>query len=190
LGVGKVRIRVSNTTKLLGAWGGLASLLLFPGFLIPGALLLALAGTICLIVAYYRSAGELQRPAIGSSMTVSLVLLVIGVVAFKMLIGATVFSLIKGATVSSLAWGVSTIFGGLISWILFIVASWFWYKAAAELAAGSGINLFKTAGLIYFVGAITIVVFGLGLLLMLVGSIMQIVAFFSIPEQPAVTATN
>jgi len=179
---------MSNTTKLLGAWGGLASLVLgVLGFLIPGGHLVALAGTICLIVAYYRAAGEMQRPAISSSMTIALVLMVVGSIVGAMVFGAALIGLFHGGSLSTLGagLGVGAMGGWLLSYVLSIAASWFWYKAASEVAAGSGISLFKTAGLIYFIGVITLVLFGLGGLLMLVGAIMQIVAFFSVPDQRA-----
>jgi uncharacterized membrane protein len=44
-------------------------------------------------------------------------------------------------------------------------------------------NLFKIAGLLIFIGAITTILFGLGLLLMFVGYIVLAVAFFTAPNE-------
>jgi uncharacterized membrane protein len=44
-------------------------------------------------------------------------------------------------------------------------------------------NLFKIVGLLMFIGAITTILFGLGLLLIIVGYIVLAVAFFTAPNE-------
>jgi uncharacterized membrane protein len=50
-------------------------------------------------------------------------------------------------------------------------------------------NLFKTGGLLLFIGAITTILFGLGLLLIIVGYTVLAVAFFTAPNEVEVQGT-
>ncbi|MGM0613778.1 MAG: DUF996 domain-containing protein, partial [Bacteroidota bacterium] len=74
-----------------------------------------------------------------------------------------------------------TIFGALIIIAGMIVGLYFVYKALVSLFEQTGIKLFKTAGLLYFIGAIGIIVFFLGFLVILAAWIIHIIAYFSIP---------
>ncbi|MGH8363196.1 MAG: DUF996 domain-containing protein, partial [Gammaproteobacteria bacterium] len=67
--------------------------------------------------------------------------------------------------------------------VLCMVGAWFWYQASIPLAEGAGVSLYKTGGLLIFIGAITLVVFGLGFIVILIGEIMQTVAFFTTSEK-------
>lgn len=87
------------------------------------------------------------------------------------------------------ALGVGAIVGGIIGWILSIVAMWFWYKASRALTEETNVGLFKVGGLLLFIGAILLIVL-IGGIIMLVGEILQAVAFFSVSEKrpnPAVS---
>jgi uncharacterized membrane protein len=83
------------------------------------------------------------------------------------------------------------------SWILIayvaahavLVVSFYLYKQAFEiLASAIAQNLFKIAGLLMFIGAIAIILFGLGLLLIIVSNIVLAVAFFKAPSELEVQA--
>ena len=66
----------------------------------------------------------------------------------------------------------------------------YFYKEAYEiLAQAIAHNLFKIGGLLLFIGAITIILFGLGLLLMIVGNIVLAVAFFTASNEVEVQGT-
>ncbi|WP_372838593.1 DUF996 domain-containing protein [Pyrococcus kukulkanii] len=64
-----------------------------------------------------------------------------------------------------------------------IIGSYFRKKSYELIAQYTGVDMFKTSGLLYFIGAILIIVFGIGALIMLVAAILEIVAFFSLPEE-------
>ncbi len=72
--------------------------------------------------------------------------------------------------------------GGVIILAGLIVGFYFLYKALSSLATETGINLFKTAGLLYFIGAIAMVIF-IGALVILAAWILHIIAYFSIPTE-------
>lgn len=74
----------------------------------------------------------------------------------------------------------------LVVFIFFVLMALYFRKAFASLAERSGEHLFHTAGTLLFVGAILVIVFGIGLVLMFITWIMATIAFFSIklPSQP------
>lgn len=61
------------------------------------------------------------------------------------------------------------------------------FKALTALAESSGVNLFKTAGLLYIIGAVTTVI-AVGFFLILAAWIVYIIAYFTI--NPEMTATG
>ena len=72
-----------------------------------------------------------------------------------------------------------------------MISGVFLRKSFNAIASGLSVKMFRTAALLYFLGAILTVVI-VGFLLIFVASILQVVAFFSIPEnspQPAGTTT-
>lgn len=69
-----------------------------------------------------------------------------------------------------------------------IIGVYFLFKSLTTLAAQSNINLFKTAGLLYFIGIITSIIF-IGALVIFVGWILHIVAYFTIqPDKETAAA--
>lgn len=78
-----------------------------------------------------------------------------------------------------------TIVGLLLILIGTIVGNYYFFQALKALAASSGVNTFKTAGLLYFIGAIGLILFGLGILVSIVAWVIHVVAYFSIQaEEP------
>jgi uncharacterized membrane protein len=71
--------------------------------------------------------------------------------------------------------------GFAILWILLIFSSIFVRKSYNTVATKLNIGLFRTAALIYLIGAILTIIF-VGLIIVLVAQILLIIAFFSIPD--------
>lgn len=171
---------MEKATKLLGGWGYIALIVgSFLGRLSFIFHLVALAGIICLLIAFFRAGKELSQPKIQTNIIIAIVLYIVASLLLIFMVGSAIFSAVHG--LSALTSGV--IIGGLIAWILWIVGAWFWYQASIPLADGTGTSLYKTGGLLIFIGAITIIVFGLGFIVMLIGEIMQTVAFFTTTEK-------
>jgi uncharacterized membrane protein len=109
-------------------------------------------------------------------------------------IAAAIPIVILGGVFSSFALGAAGIGLGLVSLVLIIVivfvfyliAAMYFRKAFNSLAQRSGEHMFETAGTLLFIGAILTILFGLGLLLILIAWILATIAFFSIkvPSQP------
>lgn len=70
--------------------------------------------------------------------------------------------------------------------IVFTISAFFLRRSLDSIARHLNVPLFGTAGLLYFLGAVLIIAFGVGLILLFIADILLIVAFFSIQEpQPA-----
>lgn len=76
----------------------------------------------------------------------------------------------------------TVIIGLVVGWILFIVAALFLRRSFDSISARLGVGMFGTAALLYFIGAILLIVI-VGVILIFIAEILMIVAFFSIPEQ-------
>lgn len=183
---------MQQTTKQLGGIGYIvfiaAGLL---GAVIPFAGIVTLGAAICVALAFIRAADELGRPEIKSSVITAIVLNVIAVAILVVMLGGVIMAVLAaGNDLDGLgaALGGGAALGALVSWVLMIVASWFWYKASKPVAEATGEKLFQTGGLLIFIGSITVVLFGLGLIVSLIGQILQCVAFFNTNEQPAVAS--
>lgn len=67
-----------------------------------------------------------------------------------------------------------------VLWIFAIVATIFVRRSLKQVSEKSNVGLFGTAGLLLFLGAILIIVFGFGLLLMWIAALLLAIAFFTI----------
>jgi uncharacterized membrane protein len=72
--------------------------------------------------------------------------------------------------------------GGLIAWIFFIVSALYLRKSYNAITEHTGVSYFKTTGTIYLIGAISAIIL-IGFLLIIVAKIIEIIAYFMIPEK-------
>jgi uncharacterized membrane protein len=70
-----------------------------------------------------------------------------------------------------------------VLWVFAIIATYFVRRSLVSLSAKSGVGLFSTAGLLMLVGAVLIIAFGLGLLLIWIGALILAIAFFTMKPQ-------
>ncbi|WP_370520443.1 DUF996 domain-containing protein [Thermococcus sp. LS2] len=76
----------------------------------------------------------------------------------------------------------SILVGFVIFWILFSLGAYYLKKSYELIAYYTDVDLFKTTGLLYFIGALTAIIM-IGLLIIFVARILEIVAYFSLPEE-------
>jgi uncharacterized membrane protein len=69
------------------------------------------------------------------------------------------------------------------TWAALIVSVWFLKKGYELIAVRTGTKTFRTVGRLYFYGALLVIVL-IGVILAFVAVILQIKAFFSLPESP------
>jgi uncharacterized membrane protein len=71
-------------------------------------------------------------------------------------------------------------------WVFGIIATFFVRRSLVQLAAKTNVGLFSTAGTLLLIGAVLVIVLGLGLLLMWIAALLLAIAFFRIrTEQTA-----
>ncbi len=110
--------------------------------------------------------------------------IVAGVLALLVVLfsgGMMMAGIMSGSGKTGMGMGGTSFVLLLVAWVLALVASWFWYRANALLSEKTGVGLFKTGGLVMFIGALLAVIV-IGGLVSLVGEILLIVAWFSVPE--------
>ncbi len=151
--------------------GGIGSILL----LIPG---ISIVGYIVVLIASKYISDELGDKSIFDNMLYAVITGIIGVA-----VGA--FILFTGAVFSVFTLGITAILGvigGLaVIWVFLIISSIFIRRAFHTMANRLNVNSFKTAGTLYFVGALLTIIL-VGFVILLVAYIFQIIAFFSIQE--------
>ncbi|MDA4125488.1 MAG: DUF996 domain-containing protein [Thaumarchaeota archaeon] len=155
--------------KTLGGIGSILQLIPF----------LDLVGYILVLLAVHEISEELHDKSIFDNMLYAVITGIIGVAVG---LGALIF----GIFTSIFTLGVTAILGVLaflvIIWLALIISSIFIRRSFDAIATRLNEPSFRTAGLLYFVGALTTILFFIGLIIIFVALIFQIVAFFSIKE--------
>jgi uncharacterized membrane protein len=84
--------------------------------------------------------------------------------------------------------GIFTVF--IILWIFAIISAFFVRRSLGTLSTKSGVGLFSTAGLLLLIGAVVIIIFGVGLILIWISALLLAVAFFQLRSQQAPPTTS
>ena len=73
----------------------------------------------------------------------------------------------------------------LILWIFAIISAFFVRRSLKQLSTKTNVGLFSTTGLLLLIGAVLIVIFGLGATLMWVATLILAIAFFTMKPREA-----
>ncbi|RLJ70343.1 putative membrane protein [Hydrogenivirga caldilitoris] len=175
---------MSKQTKQLGGWGLVGALVAsILSAAIPFIGILALVGWILAVIAYIKASEELGEPEIKANVIKAIVAGVVALVVF-ILGGGTM----AAGMLSQMREGGGMHMGGtgllimVVAWVIGLVAAWFWYKANSYMTEKTQVGLFKTGGLLMFVGAVLAIIL-IGGLISLIGEILLIVAWFSVQEK-------
>jgi len=152
--------------------GGIGAILL----LIPG---ISIIGYILILIATKYISDDLGDKSIFDNMLYAVITGIIGVAVMAgVLFMGGIFSI---STLGASA--ILGVIGGLlVIWIFLIISSIFIRRAFNTMAAKLNVDTFKTAGTLYFFGAILTIIL-VGFILLLIAYIFQIVAFFSIHDE-------
>jgi uncharacterized membrane protein len=175
--------------------GGIGSILVLLGFVPYAGGVLAIVGFIMILFAVKYIADVVGDHKIFSNMIIAVVLAIVGIaVAFVVVLGA-LLSLVGLGSLATITYTPGTtpsagflkviasiIIGLVVIWIFFLIASIFLKRSYDSVAARINVGMFHTTGLLYLIGAATAII-GVGFLIVFIAEILQIVAFFSIPEQ-------
>jgi len=157
-----------SDARMLGGIGSILQIIPF----------ISVVGYILTLIAVKYVSDEVQDSSIFSDM---LYAVITGIVGF--IVGAGV--LFFGAITSMFTAGIGAVTGVItflaLAWIVLIVSAIFVRRAFDKMAAKLNVGTFRTAGMLYFVGALLTIVL-VGFLIIFIAFIVQVVAFFSIQD--------
>jgi uncharacterized membrane protein len=207
------RVNIS-TQKMLG---GIGSILILLGWMTGVGILFGIVGAVLWLIGMYQLSNILGKPTIFQKVLIGFILNVAGIViafapfALTMVIAFPfgllakilflfLFNLTRDETLdvtldtSKLGFGVlivitMALIAIMVAYAIFVFGFYLQKQAYGILAQATAHNLFKIAGLLLFIGGITIILFGLGALLIIVGYIVLAVAFFTAPNEVEVQGT-
>jgi uncharacterized membrane protein len=81
--------------------------------------------------------------------------------------------------------GIFTVF--IVLWVFSIIGAFFIRRGLGSLSAKSSIGMFSTAGTLLLVGAVLIILFGIGLILIWISALLLAIAFFQMKPQQTQT---
>ena len=185
-------------------FGGLGALLSLIGTFLPYAgPILSIIGLIFVFIAVKKISDYVKDHDIFTNYLYSFIFSIISIIAVFAII------LIGFGEVGGFSWLTSLqdinitdfstfwdYFGGIIGyailalfvgWILAIIAAIYLRRSYRSIAEHTKVKLFKTTGTVYFWGAITTIIV-IGFLILFIASIIEIVAYFSLPDKLPTTA--
>src|SRR5437660_5975979 len=176
--------------KTLGGVGSILACLFF----IPNAgAFLFIIGLILILFAVKNAADSLGDQSIFNNMLYSVILAIVGVVAITAIYFVALASFAglgflggvpsrTGVTTGFFAIIGTLILGLVVLWVFILTSAIFLKKTYDAMAVKMRVDMFRTTGLLFLIGAATLVV-GIGFIIVFITAILQIVNFFSIPEQ-------
>ncbi len=198
---------MSNSSLLSQAkiFGGLGSILMLLVVIPFIGVVIFLIGLVLVLVALKYISDEVDEPRIFRYALISLVILGVSVISAIMIFALMSFFVppsmgyvkkiiapVSGREVTTISAVYefrmsleSMLIPFLIPFILvilFIISSIFIKKSFDLVASKLGVNLFSVVGLLYLIGSILTVI-AVGLIIIYVAIIIQIIAFFLIPER-------
>jgi Predicted membrane protein len=197
--------------------GGIGSILILLGWMTGVGILFGIVGVVLWLISMYQLSNILGKPTIFQKVLIGFILNIAGmviafapfaltmVIAFPFGLLAKIlflflFNLTRDETLditldtSGLGFGALIVItvaliAIMVAYAIFVFGFYLQKQAYEILAQATAHNLFKTAGLLMFIGAITTILFGLGLLLIIVGYIVLPIAFFTAPNEVEVQGT-
>ncbi len=182
------RVNIS-TQKMLGGIGYILILLSW----VPGiGIFLSLVGFVLWLISMYQLSNILRKPSIFKKVLIYFILVIAGSViafAFGLMALIPLFVSPKDEAGAILGLGLGVVFAIVVAYATLVVSAYFYKEAYEILAQATAQNLFKIGGILFFIGAITIILFGLGFLLIIVSNVLLAVAFFTAPNEVDVQGT-
>jgi uncharacterized membrane protein len=179
--------------------GGVGSILVLLSFVPYAGFILGLAGFVMVLLALKQISEVVEDREIFNNVLMAVILQIVGSVISAFVVIGSLFSTLTMAPLGSPFAGFAgpgmfgagaalTILGPLIAglivmWVILIIAARFLRKGYEGIAAKTGTETFRSVGRWYYYGAWLVIVL-VGFVLILIAAILQIVAFFSLPEFP------
>jgi uncharacterized membrane protein len=176
--------------KILGEVGSIIVLL----GLVPNiGPFIAIVGLVLILIAVKYISELLEDPSVFRNMLIAVALFIGGVFAAEAVFLTGIFSLfgntssmnftVLGFPPVFLEFLAIVIVAAAILEIFVVVGTIFLRKSYNVMSVRLGVGWFHTTGLLFLIGGGLIIALGLGLLILGLAAILQIVAFFSLPDQ-------
>ena len=169
-------------------FGGIGAVLILIGlFTVP---IISIVGLILAYIGVKNIAEYVNDPSITDNFKMSIILGIIALIALFIWpiiviggygIGFTSFDFTGDPLAVFESVLVACLVTFIIMFIFFILHALYLKKSFDSIATKINVDMFRTTGLVYFIGAILIII-GIGFIILFIANILMIVAFFSIPE--------
>jgi len=176
--------------------GGIGAILTTFGLFIPFLSFAAyIAGVVLKVIAVNKISSSLNDKEIFNNYLISLLAPIVGtfsIVVLGFMLGLRYISLLRTLTGYELRRVIIERMGTtfrfvlillVIIWIVLIISAIFLKKSFDTIANKLNVSLFSTTALVYLIGSILTII-AIGLVVIFVAKVLEIVAFFSIQEQP------
>ena len=70
----------------------------------------------------------------------------------------------------------------IIGWILWVIGAIYLRRSYNSIAKHTNVSLFRTTGTVYLIGALTTIIL-IGFVILFVGRIIEVIAYFSLPDE-------
>ncbi|HEW63445.1 MAG: hypothetical protein C0177_03110 [Fervidicoccus fontis] len=171
-----------NDARLIGGIGSLFYLAsFFTGFHFTGSILL-LIGLVLIGVAVKYISDETKDSTIFNNFMYFILITIIGSIV-AIILGLGTF-LLGAITIRRMFFSaiLTFIVALIIVWVTFTIASTYLRRSFEQIKEKTNVNLFSTAGKFYFWGALLTIIL-VGFIILLIGIIFMVVAFFSLPDK-------
>ncbi|RLE92777.1 MAG: hypothetical protein DRN04_09280 [Thermoprotei archaeon] len=179
-------MRLMPTMRDVKIYGGLGALLSLLSFVPHIGIVLSIAGLVLILIAIKYLSDMVNEPQLFKNMIIAMVAYIVGIVIFFLVVFGTLLSAIFSAPhtpkVSWLPVLLGVISGLVVLWLACIVGGVFIKRTYDRVAEITGIDLFKTTGLLYLIGSALLIVI-IGGIILLVAKVLEAVSFFSIKEE-------
>ncbi len=177
-------------------YGGVGSILVLLGIVPYVGVVLTILGLVFILISLKYISDEVGEPKIFRYALYSFIAGVVGAVILIIIVLSALMAIFMRTTPTPPITGIDptttpqngllglilAVLGILIAiWVSQIISAIFLKKSYDAVAKHLGVGLFSTVAILYMVGAVLTIIL-VGLLITFVALILQIVAFFSIPE--------
>ncbi len=170
-----------TTLKDAKLMGGIGSILALLSAVPHVGFILGIAGLVLIAVAINYISKVVNNPSIFNDFLISLILSIVSIViAAAAGITAFITTFHMRRPFLSIITGVLIFL--IIMWVLMIISAIFLRRSYIGIAKALNVGMFSTVGLLYLIGSITLIIL-VGFIILLIAGILQIVAFFEIPEE-------
>jgi len=176
-------------------FGGIGALLMLVGMFVSTFGVVFIVGLVLVFVAIKYISDETKDKKIFDNF---LYFFICHIIIIGVFVGFAVFAIstIDITNIQEIAEGITDFssfwaeFGDLvtgclasfvIAWILVIIGSLFLRKSFNSITEHTKVDMFKTTALVYLIGALTLIIV-IGALILLIALILEIIAFFSLPD--------